>query len=404
MVNAESVSSRVRNASIVLLLMWGIVEAGLWGLLAFGRRMDKWDYRPIDTRALTPEQRSLVLQMLSGEGYIRLDPSLGWTSAAGGRSKDGLYRINGQELRADRLYTQHVPPGTLRLAAFGDSFTFGAFVDNAQTWEAQLEASDPRIEVLNYGVNGFGPDQAYLRYEQTAGHLGADVVVIGYMSENLARLVNRFRPYYIPLEKVVCSKPRYELGADDALTLLDNPLKTPEDYQRLLSDPGDVLPELAEHDYWAQMRNERAFVDILPSVRVVKILLHHLRRRVSEERIFETDGTYHVGSPAYRILVAVLERFYRSVEARSQIPIILIYPRLEDGNGRPSYAPLLTDLDSRHMRHIEVLPELVKEVGGSHLADLYFDGHLNAKGNGIVARQVARSLHELRIEGHRPGS
>jgi len=375
--------------------MWGVFEGALLGLLEVGRRENKWDYRPISTQSLTPQQRDLVLRMLSGEGYVRLDAKLGWTNAAGGRSKDGRYRINGQELRAERLYSRDIPPGKIRLATYGDSFTFGAFVNVDETWQAQLEAANPRIEALNFGVNGYGPDQAFLRYEETIGRLDANVVVIGYMSENIARLVGRFRPFYIPLDEMVFSKPRFELGEKETLTLLENPLRTPDDYRRLLSEPGDVLSDLARNDYWARMRNQSSFADLLPSVRVAKILLYHMRHTTDPDRLFEADRTYRVSSPAYRILVAVLERFYRAAEGRKQAPVVLIYPRQEDGAGVPSYTPLLSHLESRGMRYVDVLPELIKEVGRSHLPELYFDGHLNGKGNAIVAGVMARRLREF---------
>lgn len=388
-------SFRIHYALMLLLVMWGFLEGAFLALQAIGRRLNTWQYQPIETRILTPEQRDLILKMLSGEGYVRLDAELGWTNAAGGGSKDGLYRINVQELRADREYSQDVPSGKVRLATYGDSFTFGAFVKVEETWQSQLESANPQIEILNYGVSGYGPDQAYLRYARSRGQPDTDVVVIGYMSENIARLVNRFRPFYIPLEKFVFSKPRFELDEDENLILLENPLTTPDDYRRLLSDPGEVLAELAEHDYWAEVRNHSSSVDVLPSTRVFKILLYHLRRRAHPDHFYESDGTYRVTSPAYRILVSVMEKFYRAVEERGQIPIVLIYPRIEEGNGVPSYEPLLTFLESRGMRYVDVLPGLIEEVGVSNLPELYFDDHLNARGNGIVAREMTRRLQEI---------
>ncbi len=397
MANKGRPPARLRYALILLFLMWGVLEGALLGLLAVGRRMNAWEYRPISTRSLTPEQRNLVLQMLSGEGYVRLDAKLGWTNAAGRRSKNGQYQINGQELRAERLFSGEIPPGKTRLATYGDSFTFGALVSADETWQAQLEALNPRIEILNFGVNGYGPDQALLMYEQTIGQFDANVVVIGYMSENIARLVSRFRPFYAPMELAVFSKPRFELGEGDTLRLLENPLRTPDDYQKLLSEPAEVLSELAEHDYWAQVRNQSSFLDVLPSARVAKILLYRARRGTDPDRLFDPDRTYRVASPAYRILVAVMERFYSTVEGRQQIPIVLIYPRLEDGNGAPGYTPLLSYLESKGMRYVDVLPALIKEVGRSHLPELYFDRHLNGRGNGIVAREMARRLREFGI-------
>ena len=56
-----------------------------------------------------------------------------------------------------------------------------------------------KIEVLNLGVGGYGTDQAYLKYILTKKNLDADMVLIGYMSDNLNRNVNTFRTFYTTL-------------------------------------------------------------------------------------------------------------------------------------------------------------------------------------------------------------
>ena len=51
------------------------------------------------------------------------------------------------------------PPGTLRVAALGDSVTHGAFVPSAQAWPRQLEGMLNGVgitaQVLNFGVYGY---------------------------------------------------------------------------------------------------------------------------------------------------------------------------------------------------------------------------------------------------------
>ena len=66
-------------------------------------------------------------------------------------------RINSLRLR-DREVPREPAPGTRRLIAVGDSFTFGLGVRVEDTWPKQLERGlrerDPRVEVLNAGFAG----------------------------------------------------------------------------------------------------------------------------------------------------------------------------------------------------------------------------------------------------------
>jgi len=58
-----------------------------------------------------------------------------------------------------------------RVALVGDSFTFGMEVPYEDTWGAQLErALAGDVQVLNFGVDGYGVDQAYLRYRKMCVH------------------------------------------------------------------------------------------------------------------------------------------------------------------------------------------------------------------------------------------
>ena len=54
----------------------------------------------------------------------------------------------------------------LRLAVFGDSFTHCDEITYQNCWTSRLESLWPNTEVLNFGVPGFGPDQAWLRYQR----------------------------------------------------------------------------------------------------------------------------------------------------------------------------------------------------------------------------------------------
>ncbi len=89
------------------------------------------------------------------------------------------------------------PAGTVRVLCLGDSYTFGAFVNDAETWPAQLQATlrernpDRPIEVINGGISGFTivDELAFLREHGLA--LEPDAVVVAFVLNDLADLTRR---------------------------------------------------------------------------------------------------------------------------------------------------------------------------------------------------------------------
>jgi hypothetical protein len=157
---------------------------------------------PIPKRDLLPLEydRAGLERVAAGDTYIAFDERLGWTVARSleRETHSATYRSNGAGMRGDREYELTPPRSGLRLAAFGDSFTHCDDVENRECWTAQLEEQVPGLEVLNFGVSGYAPDQAWLRYQLEGQQYQPCAVLIGFMVENVHRVVNRFRPFYQP--------------------------------------------------------------------------------------------------------------------------------------------------------------------------------------------------------------
>ena len=75
--------------------------------------------------------------------------------------------------------------GTVRIGTFGDSYTYGAEVDKSESYPAQLQEifdkfqSTPRIEVLNFGVNGHGFQMNFLFWQEYAKKYDIDYILFG---------------------------------------------------------------------------------------------------------------------------------------------------------------------------------------------------------------------------------
>ncbi len=75
--------------------------------------------------------------------------------------------------------------GKRRILFFGDSFVLGAGVPPARSLPKALERRlGPGVEVLNFGVYGYGPDQAQRAFRADGARLEPDLVLLGLFPGN----------------------------------------------------------------------------------------------------------------------------------------------------------------------------------------------------------------------------
>lgn len=95
----------------------------------------------------------------------------------------------------DREWTIPKPPGVYRIAVIGDSYIEAAQVEREQMFGAQLEqllnasrqADQPIIEVLNFGVSGWGTAQALQALRHHVWQFDPDFVLLAFTSGNDVR-------------------------------------------------------------------------------------------------------------------------------------------------------------------------------------------------------------------------
>jgi len=195
------------------------------------------DLRLLPYRLPLAEIDANLERLREGDTFLVHDADLGWAPRPHARSTAGPFRVNGGGIRAEREIALEPPVGTLRVALFGDSFTFGDEVGPDETWGAALEralgAHGVAAEVLNFGVNAYGMDQAFLRWRRDGRRYRPDVVLYGFQPENVLRNLNVFRPLYFAGTEVPLSKPRFVVR-DDGLELLNVPALPPDELLRVL--------------------------------------------------------------------------------------------------------------------------------------------------------------------------
>ena len=312
------------------------------------------------------------LDNVDSANYIS-DASTGWTYRPNAILFDGRLTTNSMGMRSAREFSETPAADTIRIAAFGDSFTAGADVNDNEVWTQVLETElvDRRIraEVLNFGVGGYGMDQAYLRWQNVGKGLSADVVIFGFQPENLQRNVSVFRPIYARNTGIPLSKPRYALQGD-VLELINYPALPPsmlmevyEDFDRhplsayefYYSGASPVpdwwpLPRLANLIYQATAKPSKPSDDFGPDSergRLGKAIADAFAKDVAASGAsfmvvhlpvqFELASYHNGGRSPYTFLLKYLEATYSYLPVEALLGPEFIEPRYWGGTGH--YGP-----------------------------------------------------------------
>jgi hypothetical protein len=107
------------------------------------------------------------------------------------REGESDVRINSDGLR-DREHAKPKPADTIRIAVLGDSFSEAMHVPMEQTFwsllERQLQECNVfpgrKVEVINFGVSGYGTAQELLTLRQKVWDYSPDVIVLAFTTYN----------------------------------------------------------------------------------------------------------------------------------------------------------------------------------------------------------------------------
>ena len=347
------------------------------------------------TSVIFAEQTERIRALLDVEHPLRhvLDQLLGWRYRPGYREGNDMVSLQG--LRSERIYAQIPPDGILRIAAFGDSMVYGNEVGTADVWTSQMEHACRQIQVLNYGVGGYGVDQAYLRYVSEGSLYAPHIVLVGFVPDDLRRLVNVYRRF-IDDREIPLFKPRFMLEGS-TLKLLPNPLPRRSDYERLLMDP-EAVTHLGQHDQWYKPAiYENPLYDFSATGRLaVAVGLRVYNRYLDPNRIWKGDQ-FNPSSEAFRLQLALFHKFVDDIGQNGARPLILLLPdrpsilRVRAGSRTP-YAPLAAKLSETGVPYLDLIEAFRLDTTGP--VDSFFmpGGHYSRRGNEIVAKWLLQQL------------
>jgi hypothetical protein len=296
-------------------------------------------------------------------------PVLGWPGRNAGR-----YEFDDAGSRLVPSFPDPAMPSCA--AVYGDSYTWGYSVSPEQTY-ANVLSTLMRCRVANYGIGGYGTDQAFLRYQDTA-HDRPPIVILGHYSDNIVRNVNQERGFLT--NQVLALKPRFVL-ADGELTLVPLPELTEAEYRSLGARGRQLLP----NDYFAPggPAGIRSFE--FPYTLSVAGIVRHYRLRAGLEGRPSYAEFYDPLHPsqALQVTEALMHAFVEAARRRGQKAMILLIPDEKDlrwlrAHGALPYAELATRLRASGIAVPAVAEALSRDLGGRDPCSLYTrcgDGH-----------------------------
>jgi hypothetical protein len=260
----------------------------------------------------------------------------------------------------------------------------------------------PTSEVLNFGVDAYGPDQSVLRYVEDGHRFRPHLVLIGFMSENLLRAVNVFRPFYEPGTGAPFAKPRFVLERG-GLRLIPNPLPEVAGYRALLDDSEATLQALGRYDHYYQVLDRYRAGLRLPSLTLLGRVMQEVTGRDPLAPGLR-HGMYDTTAEAYRVTALIFERFHEAALDHGSLPIVLLFPNRTDlgryRQGLPRrYQPLMDEFERRGYAYVDLLDGLAGLYPDSLFAE---GGHYAPLGNGRVAEVISEYLESHGLDSE-PG-
>ncbi len=309
---------------------------------------------------------------------IEYDEHLGWRGRAdiSCRFRKPQYAIDVSQNSAgfrDRDRSISKESGTFRVLCTGDSFTWGAGVEQDEIYTAVLESlledSGLRAEVINSGVGGYSTDQILLYLAGDGFRYEPDLVVYQACDNDLQGILTK-------KATGVYSKPSFEFDERGQLELTGYPV------------PALAVPE-------------RLFVFMTRSSRLAFFLRHRLqvfRLRRWEQGTGSAPGDAGVGAErdelhALRLFCALVRELERECHTRGvRFVVTLDFPLTSDQ----------ADLWQQECEGIETVylfehfQERQADAGGVVL--IPGDGHWTALAHRWVAEHLAATILEPSTE------
>jgi hypothetical protein len=307
------------------------------------------------------------------------DPELGW-------DKDPIARnyVGGKRYVAQ---------------SYGDSFVEGAEVGPDHTWQAQFERLTGAA-ILNLGVGGYGLDQTVLKFEKHAQRYPTRLAILGLYPQTYRRALS-YHPFYYFANSdayTFAFKPIF-VKRNGRFELIRPPCADAACLMEALSNPGhEIWRLISAYDYWYQNNQKKPTSEFPITLKYAKVLPQILQQRRERRGV---ENYFFVNAESFELVGYLIERFVKHSREIGVTPVcLLLYApvdlrvikagiRLDD--------KLLELLKTRNILHIDTAPYILEQYrqDDDFMGLSAPEGHLNERGNQLVAESLARGLASI---------
>ncbi|WP_343676659.1 SGNH/GDSL hydrolase family protein [Paraburkholderia heleia] len=291
-----------------------------------------------------------------------------------------LVKTNGDGFRCDHQVTPHKNRAH-RVLVFGDSFTAGDGVSNGKRYSDVLEENLCDTEVLNFGLSNSGTDQQYLIFQQYAGKIDYDAVVIGLLVENIQRNIVRERGWADHSGETICvPKPWFELSPGGGLTLKGVPVPLP------------YKPDVATA---RESRRRSLRTNLREMVNKLGPDFKDFCQWLTKFQPLPEYGS--AGSIGWKLLHAILDKWVSELTVPAVIAVIPVYQYVEETANYKDIRRRFDELaQSIDVPIYHVVDDLQREPAGTR-RQLRFrtDCHLTPTAHRIIGQALAKLVAPL---------
>ncbi len=293
---------------------------------------------------MTPEEKLLMSNywynflIVDGEkitkgdlwGILREDDGLGFTAKENASSTNRWWQSNNIGARSNVITTRAKSPGRERILLFGNSYAQASRVPQNMTIDFYLNSRRPNIEAINFGVDGYGMAQSYLRFKILKNELEYDrVFMIFVPGADLEREINASR--YLGLgwfsSYSITIQPRFVIENGE-LSLIPSPYKNLDE---MIEQNGDHVSERLKHHlrkydsfYFPLWHEETPVLDKLLLVKLIKYGLYKHRKNTINQNLMNAD------SESVQITKKITETMAKEVEEDGGAFTLIVLPTIWD--------------------------------------------------------------------------
>lgn len=323
--------------------------------------------------------------------------------------KKSIYSFDKIGARKNTTYRKK----NLFISTYGDSFVFCKHVNDNQTWQNELSYLT-KSNVVNFGVNNYGVDQALLKYKKKK--IKSKIVIIGFVPETIIRIHSSWK-HFSEYGNILGFKPRY-FYKNNKIFLKKNFLKNPNNLTNE-KKKRQIINLIKKHDFWYKnkflkdeikfpyffyffknfKRNIYIYILFLFFFTTKKSYFYNLAwKRVLKDNFKLIISTYFLKEKR-KLLIEILKKFIKEVKKNNAVPVIVCFPYKHDldyikKNNKKYYLNILEEI-TKISTCIDLSDNLLTKDYQKYYNSDFFGSHLNGLGNKVCAKIIYENIKNI---------